>query len=321
MLGEVAAAAQHTLKTAISCRGVGLHTGRKVRMTLCPAPPDSGIVFRRRDAGAEIAASWANTVASPLSTVLSNGEGITIGTVEHLMAAFNGAKIDNATVELDGPEVPIMDGSAAPFLFLIECAGILAQDRARRAIKVLKPVRVAAQDAVVELVPEHGFAMSFAIDFDNPLIRRQDLCVAFETGTFKDELSRARTFGLLDDINRLRAAGLLRGGSLDNAVVVSGEEVLNRGGLRYADEFVRHKLLDAYGDLYLAGGPIIGHFRGVRSGHAHTRQLLAALFADAEAWCPTTIARPASFGGFDLAAERPTADERGFAAAGAQPVL
>jgi UDP-3-O-[3-hydroxymyristoyl] N-acetylglucosamine deacetylase len=307
MLGEVAAAAQHTLKTAISCRGVGLHSGRKVRMTLCPAAPDEGIVFRRRDAGAAIAASWANTVASPLSTVLSNGEGITIGTVEHLMAAFNGAGIDNATVELDGPEVPIMDGSAAPFLFLIECAGILAQDRARRAIKVLKPVRVAAEDAVVELVPEHGFAMSFAIDFDNPLIRRQDLCVAFEAGTFKDELSRARTFGLLDDINRLRAGGLLRGGSLDNAVVVSGEEVLNRGGLRFADEFVRHKLLDAYGDLYLAGGPIIGHFRGVRSGHAHTRRLLAALFADAEAWCPTTIACPASFDGFDLAAERPTA--------------
>jgi UDP-3-O-[3-hydroxymyristoyl] N-acetylglucosamine deacetylase len=290
-------------------------------MMLRPAPPGRGIVFRRSDAGAEIAASWVNIVDSPLSTVLSNGEGITIGTVEHVMAALNGAEIDNAVVELDGPEVPIMDGSAAPFLFLIECAGIVAQDAVRRAIKVLKPVRVAEGGAVVEMIPDHGFAMSFAIDFDNPLIRRQDMCVTFETGTFKSELSRARTFGLLDDVNRLRAAGLLRGGSLDNAVVVSGEQVLNRGGLRYADEFVRHKLLDAYGDLYLAGGPIIGHFRGVCSGHAHTRRLLAALFADVEAWCYTTIARSTPFGGFDLAAAaEPTAAD-GFAAAGAQPVL
>jgi UDP-3-O-[3-hydroxymyristoyl] N-acetylglucosamine deacetylase len=313
MLGEVAAAAQQTLKTAISCRGVGLHSGRKVTMTLSPAPPDSGIVFRRSDAGAEIGASWANSVASPLSTVLSNGEGITIGTVEHVMAALGGAEIDNAVVVLDGPEAPIMDGSAAPFLFLIECAGIRAQDAVRRAIKVLKPVRIAEGDAVAELIPDHGFAMSFAIDFDNPLIRRQEMSVVFEPGTFKAELSRARTFGLLDDVHRLRAAGLVRGGSLDNAVVVSGEAVLNRGGLRYADEFVRHKLLDAYGDLYLAGGPIIGQFRGVRSGHAQTRRLLAALFADAAAWCHTTIARPAPFGGFDLAAEG--------LAAGTQPML
>ncbi|HJU15142.1 MAG TPA: UDP-3-O-acyl-N-acetylglucosamine deacetylase [Stellaceae bacterium] len=321
MLGEVATAAQQTLKTAISCRGVGLHSGRKVTMTLSPAPPESGIVFRRSDAGVEIKASWANTIASPLSTVLSNGEGTAIGTVEHLMAALAGAEIDNALVELDGPEVPIMDGSAAPFLFLIECAGIRAQDAARRAVKVLKPVRVAEDGAVVELSPDHGFAMSFAIDFDNPLIRRQDMCIACDAGTFKAELSRARTFGLLDDVARLRAAGLLRGGSLDNAIVVSGEEVLNRGGLRYADEFVRHKLLDAFGDLYLAGGPIIGHFRGVRSGHAHTRRLLAALFADPEAWCHTTIARYTPFGGLDLAAARPAVENRGFAAAGAQPVL
>jgi UDP-3-O-[3-hydroxymyristoyl] N-acetylglucosamine deacetylase len=314
MLGEVATAAQQTLKTAISCRGVGLHSGRKVTMTLHPAPPDSGIVFRRSDAGAEIKASWAHAVDSPLSTVLSNGEGITIGTIEHVMAALGGAEIDNAVVELNGPEVPIMDGSAAPFLFLIECAGVLAQDRARRAIKVLKPVRVVDSDAAVELIPDHGFAMSFAIDFDNPLIRRQDMCIAFDAGTFKSELSRARTFGLLDDVARLRAAGLLRGGSLDNAIVVDGEAVLNRGGLRYADEFVRHKLLDAYGDLYLAGGPIIGHFRGVRSGHALTRRLLTALFADAEAWCHTTLARSAPFGG-------PATDERGFAETGAQPVL
>jgi UDP-3-O-[3-hydroxymyristoyl] N-acetylglucosamine deacetylase len=260
-------------------------------MTLLPAPSDTGIVFRRTDAGAEIRANWVNTVAAPLCTMLSNGEGITIGTVEHLMAALAGAEIDNAVVELDGSEVPIMDGSAAPFLFLIECAGIVEQDAARRAIKVLKPVSVIEAGATAALLPDHGFTMSFEIDFANPLISRQDARVVFEAGTFKSEISRARTFGLLDEVDRLRAAGFGRGGSLDNVVVVNGDHVLNADGLRYDDEFVRHKLLDALGDLYLAGGPIIGQFRGVRSGHGHTRQLLAALFADAEAWCYTTLGR------------------------------
>ncbi len=283
---------QRTLKTVIGCRGVGLHSGRKVAMTLSPAAPGTGIVFRRTDARIEIQASWANTVESALCTVLSNGEGIQIGTVEHLMAALAGTEIDNAVVELDGPEVPIMDGSAAPFVFLIECAGAVEQDAARRAIKVLKPVSVVADGATATLSPDRGFSMSFEIDFDNPLIRRQDIRVAFDAGTFKAELSRARTFGLLDDVDRLRAAGYARGGSLDNAVVVSGDQVLNSGGLRYGDEFVRHKLLDAFGDLYLAGGPIIGHFRGVHSGHAHTRRLLSALFADDHAWCGTEISRP-----------------------------
>jgi UDP-3-O-[3-hydroxymyristoyl] N-acetylglucosamine deacetylase len=260
-------------------------------MTLLPAPLDTGIVFRRTDAGAEIQASWVNTIAAPLCTMLSNGEGITIGTVEHLMAALAGAEIDNAIVELDGSEVPIMDGSAAPFLFLIECAGIVEQEAARRAIKVLKPVNVIEAGAIAALLPDHGFSMSFEIDFANPLISRQDARVVFEAGTFKSEISRARTFGLLDEVDRLRAAGFGRGGSLDNVVVVNGDHVLNADGLRYDDEFVRHKLLDALGDLYLAGGPIVGQFRGVRSGHGHTRQLLAALFADAEAWCYTTLGR------------------------------
>ena len=261
-------------------------------MTLRPAPVDTGIVFRRIDAGAEIQASWVNTIAAPLCTMLSNGEGITIGTVEHLMAALAGGEIDNAIVELDGSEVPIMDGSAAPFLFLIECAGIVEQqDAARRAIKVLKPVSVIEAGATAALLPDHGFSMSFEIDFANPLISRQDARVVFEAGTFKSEISRARTFGLLDEVDRLRAAGLGRRGSLDNVVVVSGDHVLNADGLRYDDEFVRHKLLDALGDLYLAGGPIVGQFRGVRSGHGHTRQLLAALFADADAWCYTTLGR------------------------------
>jgi UDP-3-O-[3-hydroxymyristoyl] N-acetylglucosamine deacetylase len=223
--------------------------------------------------------------------VLTNGEGDTVSTVEHLMAALAGAGIDNAVIELDGREIPIMDGSSAPFLFLIECAGIVEQDAARRAIKVLKEVSVAEDGASAALLPDHGFSMSFEIDFDHPLIRRQDACLVFDWDTFKTELSRARTFGLLDELDGLRAAGFARGGSLDNAVVVSHNRILNVGGLRYADEFVRHKLLDAYGDLYLAGAPMLGSFRGVRSGHSHTRRLLAALFADNDAWCYTTQTR------------------------------
>lgn len=303
MLGDIETASQRTLKTRIGCRGVGLHSGHKVAMTLLPAPPGTGVVFRRTDAGAELAASWQNAVESPLSTVLTNGEGISVGTVEHLLAALSGAEIDNVVVELDGPEVPIMDGSAAPFLFLIECAGIVEQDEARRAIKVLKPVSIVEDGASASLFPDHGFSMSFEIAFDNPLIRRQDFSLVMDAPTFKSELSRARTFGLIDDVDRLRAAGFARGGSLDNAVVVSGDHVLNTGGLRYADEFVRHKLLDALGDLYLAGGPLVGRFRGVRSGHAHTRRLLAALFADPEAWSDTTIARAAAFGAPDWEAQ------------------
>ena len=265
-------------------------------MTLHPAPPDTGIVFRRTGSAVEIRANWANTIESPLSTVLSNGEGNTVGTVEHLMAALAGAAVDNAIIELDGREVPIMDGSAAPFLFLIECAGVVEQDAPRRAIKVLKEVSVTEDGATAALFPDHGFSMSFEIDFDNPLIRRQDICLMFDADTFKTELSRARTFGLLDELDRLRAAGLARGGSLENAVVVGRDHVLNVGGLRYADEFVRHKLLDAFGDLYLAGGPLLGSFRGVRSGHAHTRRLLSALFANPGAWCYTTLSRPTRHG-------------------------
>jgi UDP-3-O-[3-hydroxymyristoyl] N-acetylglucosamine deacetylase len=297
MLGEIATASQQTLKTTIGCRGIGLHSGCKVAMTLHPAPPDTGIVFRRTGWAAEIRAGWVNAIDSPLCTALSNGEGVSIGTVEHLMAALAGAAIDNVVVELDGPEVPIMDGSAAPFLFLIECAGTFAQDAARRAIKVLKPVGVAADGGIAALTPDHGFSMSFEIDFDNPLIRRQEISLVFDADTFKTELSRARTFGLLEEVDRLRAAGFARGGSLDNSVVVGGDQVLNVGGLRYGDEFVRHKLLDALGDLYLAGGPLIGAFHGVRSGHRHTRRLLAALFADSAAWCYTTLGRATSICG------------------------
>jgi UDP-3-O-[3-hydroxymyristoyl] N-acetylglucosamine deacetylase len=281
---------QKSLKKAIHCRGVGLHSGARINMTLHPGAPDAGIVFRRRDqGGAEIRANWRNIVDSALCTTLGLRDGLTVATVEHLMSAFAGLEVDNAVVELDGPEVPVMDGSAAPFVFLIECAGILEQSAPRRAIKVLKAVSIDRNDSSAALVPDEEFRLSFAIDFASPAINRQELSVTLDAETFKHKISRARTFGFLDEVTRLRAAGLARGGSLDNAVVISGDRVLNKEGLRYGDEFVRHKVLDALGDLYLAGGPIIGHFHGVRSGHATNRDLMVALFADPSAWCTTTI--------------------------------
>lgn len=284
MLGEIIGPVQQTLKTVIDCRGIGLHSGRRIAMRLAPGAPDSGIVFRRTDRSGEVRAVWENAVKSPRCTVLSNGEGMTVSTVEHLMAAFAGMAVDNAIVELDGPEAPIMDGSAAPFVFLIECAGLAEQNAPRRFIKVLRPVGVGGDGATAALVPDDGFSMSFRIEFDNSAIRCQRKSLVIDAATFKAELSLARTFGLLDEVDRLRAAGLARGGSLDNVIVVTGDRVLNRGGLRYDDEFVRHKLLDALGDLYLAGAPLVGRFCGVRSGHAHNRRLLSALFADDEAW-------------------------------------
>lgn len=295
MSGVTGISVQHSLGRSVSCDGVGLHSGDPVSLTIRPAAINTGIVFRRLDAGAEIRAIWSNTVDSALRSVLSNREGVTVSTIEHLMAAFAGSGVDNAIVELDGPEVPILDGSAAPFMAMIDRAGTRPQDAARRAIKVLKPIRVACGDASAELLPDHGFSLSFEIDFDTPVIRRQDLTLAVEADTFRTELSRARSFCLYDEIERMKAAGLARGGSLDNAVVIDGDRVMNAGGLRYADEPVRHKLLDAVGDLYLAGGPLVGHFRGHRSGHALTRRLLVELFGDPHAWCETTIATPAEF--------------------------
>jgi UDP-3-O-[3-hydroxymyristoyl] N-acetylglucosamine deacetylase len=279
-------AAQKTLKSAIHCRGVGLHSGAKVGMRLCPAVTGTGVVFRRD--GANIAAVWSNVADSTLNTTLSNGEGVKIGTVEHLLAALSGCEVDNVVVELDGPEVPIMDGSAEPFVFLIDCAGLVEQDAPRRAIKVLRPVTVAEGSKSASLLPQDGFSMTVEIDFASRAISRQDIDVVLDAATFKNDIARARTFGLLHEVDRMRAAGLARGGSLENAVVVSGDTVLNEGGLRFADEFVRHKVLDAIGDLALAGAPIIGHFRGVRSGHALNRRVLETLFATPDAWCWTT---------------------------------
>ena len=278
---------QKTLKSAIGCKGVGLHSGSKVAIRLLPAPADTGIVFRRTDiagGGAVVPALWSNVGDTRLNTCIENEAGVSVGTVEHLMAALAGMEIDNAFVDINGPEVPVMDGSAFPFVFLIECAGVVEQDAPRRAIKVLKRVTVADGGRSASLFPGDGFSLTVEIDFAAAVIARQQCSLRFESGIFRSEISRARTFGFEHEVAQLRAAGLARGGSLDNAVVVSGDRVLNEDGLRYDDEFVRHKMLDAVGDLYLAGAPIIGRFHGIRCGHEMNNRLLAELFADSSAW-------------------------------------
>ncbi|MFM7347415.1 MAG: UDP-3-O-acyl-N-acetylglucosamine deacetylase [Tagaea sp.] len=280
--------AQRTLKSAISCAGTGLHSGRKVAMTLLPAAPNHGIAFRRRGTQALVKADFRNVTDTRLCSLLGTAPGPRFGTVEHLMAAFYGARIDNAIVELDGDEVPVMDGSAAPFLFLIDCAGTIEQAAARRAIEILKPVRVADEtdDAIVELFPGAGFSAAFDIDFAAETIGRQSLTLDLAPETFRQEIARARTFGFEQEVAALRAAGLARGGSLDNAVVIAadGSGLLNPEGLRFDDEFVRHKVLDLVGDLYLAGAPILGSVHARRTGHRHNNAILHALFADPAAW-------------------------------------
>ena len=278
---------QKTLKSRINCKGVGLHSGRRVMLTIGPAAVDTGIRFKRTDAagmGAVIPARWDHVVDTKLCTVVGNGDGAVVSTVEHLMAAFAGLGIDNATIEIDGPEVPIMDGSADAFVFLIECAGIVEQSATRKRIRILKSVSVGDERASATLVPAPFASLDFALDFASPAIGKQEKSVRLAQDAFKRELSRARTFGFAEEVELLRKAGLARGGSLDNAIVISADRVLNREGLRYGDEFVRHKLLDAMGDLYLAGAAIEGRFLGTRSGHALNNQLLRVLFADPDAW-------------------------------------
>ncbi len=277
---------QTTLLRPINCVGIALHSGKKVSLTLKPSEADSGVVFYRTDipGSKEIPARWDNVVDTRMCTVLGNDDGLTVGTVEHLMAALSGCHVDNVIVEVNGPEVPVMDGSAQPFVFLIECAGLQEQDAPRRVIEILKPVRVEIGDKLAEIVPGENFSVGFEIDFEEKAVAKQQVTVSLINGTFKKEVARARTFGFMHEVEQLRAAGLALGGSLDNAVVVEGDKILNEGGLRYEDEFVRHKVLDAVGDLALSGAVVKGHYRGVRAGHAMTNQLLRALFADPTAW-------------------------------------
>ena len=278
---------QHTLKNSIVCSGTGLHSGAKVSMSLHPAAPDSGIVFRRSDlTGAEslISARFDQVTDTRMCTRLSNASGASVSTVEHLMAALAGCGVDNVMIEVDGPEVPIMDGSSEPFVFLIDCAGVVAQDAPRRAIKVLKAITVAEGGSTALIEPWGGSSISIELDFKSAVIGRRSVFVDMLDDAFRKDLSRARTFCFLHEVEALKAAGLARGGSLENAVVISGDEVLNDEGLRFDDECARHKALDCVGDLYLAGAPIVGHFHGVRPGHAINNKLLRALFADPSAW-------------------------------------
>jgi len=278
---------QRTLKNVIRATGVGLHTGEKVYLTLRPAVPDTGIVFRRVDLEqpVEIRACPHNVGDTRLSTTLVNGD-VRISTVEHLLSAFAGLGIDNAYVDVSAPEVPIMDGSAGPFVFLIQSAGIEEQNRAKRFIRIKQSVEVRDGDKFARFEPYDGFKVEFSIDFDHPAFhdRAKSGQVDFSTSSFVKEVSRARTFGFLREIEQLRQQNLALGGSLDNAVVVDEFRVLNEEGLRYEDEFVKHKILDAIGDLYLLGHTLIGAFKGHKSGHALNNQLLRALMADAEAW-------------------------------------
>lgn len=277
---------QQTLKTAIGCIGTGLHSGARIEMRLLPAGPFSGIRFRRTDLAdaTDIVADIKSVVNSQLCSQIGGPDGATVATIEHLMAALSGCNVDNIVVELDGPEVPVMDGSAAPFVFLIECAGLAAQDAPRRAIEVLETVSVSNDVGDASLSPSDAFSIAFDIDFDSPAIGKQHMSVSLANGAFKSEICRARTFGFAEDEDELRARGLALGASLDNAVIIRDEAVMNEGGLRYDDEFVRHKILDSIGDLYLAGMPIVGHFRGSRSGHALNHRLLRTLLANVAAW-------------------------------------
>lgn len=288
---------QRTLKTLVHATGIGLHTGCKVRMQLRPAAPNTGIVFRRLDVEppVDIPVSPERVTDTRLCSTLER-DGVKVATVEHLMSALAGLGVDNLYIDLTGPEVPILDGSAAPFVFLLQSAGLEEQDVPRRYIRVRRSVRVQEGDKWAQLSPLEGFRLSFRIDFDHPLLQRsvQAYSIDLAEQSYVKELSRARTFGFMRDVEELRRAGLARGGTLDNAVVMDDYRVLNEGGLRYTDEFVKHKVLDAMGDLYLAGHPMLGDFSAYKSGHGLNNKLLRVLLADSTAWEWASFADAAS---------------------------
>lgn len=286
---------QRTLKTHIRATGVGLHSGEKVFMTLRPAPADTGIVFRRTDLDpvVEVPADASLVTETTLCTGLTCGPA-KVQTVEHLLSALAGLGIDNAYVELTAAEVPIMDGSAGPFVFLLQSAGIVEQDAPKRFLRIRKQVEVREGDKWARFTPHAGFRLAFTVRFDHPAIPEalSRAEVEFTSETYVREVSRARTFGFMRDLEYMRERNLGLGGSMDNAIVLDEFRVLNEDGLRYADEFVRHKILDAVGDLYLAGHPIIGAYEGYKSGHALNNRLVRALLADAAAWEEVTFADP-----------------------------
>jgi UDP-3-O-[3-hydroxymyristoyl] N-acetylglucosamine deacetylase len=279
---------QTTLKADATCAGIGLHSGSDITMTLRPAPADTGIVFIRSDVEnsveAFIPAVCGSVCDVTLSSKIGNKYGNVVGTVEHLMAALAGLRIDNAIIEIDGPEVPIMDGSAQPFVELIEQAGICELPTSRRVLRIKKPIRVERDDAYCELVPDEASVFEAEIDFESNAIGRQSYAMKLQEGGFDDNVSSARTFCMLAQVEAMHSAGLALGGSVDNAVVIDGDKVMNEEGLRSSSEFVQHKLLDAIGDLYLLGLHVVGRYRGYKSGHSLHNKLLNALFMEPEAF-------------------------------------
>jgi UDP-3-O-[3-hydroxymyristoyl] N-acetylglucosamine deacetylase len=273
--------AQRTLRRQISCAGIGLHSGHKVTLTLKPAPADTGIVFRRTDVGIEIPATVKHVSAVHYATVLGR-DGATVETVEHLLAALVSVGVDNVVVELTHNEVPIMDGSAAPFLFLVQEAGIKRLAAPRRYMKILRPVQVANSDKRIAIYPSDHFKVSYTISFDHPVLRHQSRTERITEHSFAESIAPARTFGFLKDVEALRQNGLALGGSLENAIVIGDAGVLN--ALRFEDEFVRHKILDVVGDLALVGHPIVGHVVVHRGGHALHTALAAQLLQERDSW-------------------------------------
>jgi UDP-3-O-[3-hydroxymyristoyl] N-acetylglucosamine deacetylase len=287
---------QRSIKTLVRATGVGLHSGQKVAITLRPAPPDTGIFFRRVDLPEPVSFRVEPHLVKDtrLCSALES-QGARVATVEHLMSALAGLGIDNIFIDIDASEVPILDGSAAPFVFLLQSAGIEEQNAPRRFIRLKKAVRVEDGDKWAEITPYMGFRLSFKIDFEHPVLQRSgnEISIDFAETSYIKEISRARTFGFMQEVEYLRANGLALGGSLDNAIVMDEFRVLNADGLRYADEFVKHKVLDAVGDFYLAGHPLLGAIAAYKSGHGLNNKLLCAIVDDAEAWEWATFIEPA----------------------------
>jgi UDP-3-O-[3-hydroxymyristoyl] N-acetylglucosamine deacetylase len=286
----VAVVEDHSEKTLVGpaiIAGVGVHTGRRVRLAVRPAPTGTGIVFVRTDvsdADNRIPVSGGAVVDARLNTMIANGAGTTLSTIEHLMAAFAALGVSNAIVEVDGPELPILDGSALPFVQLLDRAGFRRQPRAVRYVEILEPVRVEDGDKSAVLLPCDRYEMRFEIDFPSKVIGNQVVDFVVDEETFRREIMAARTFGFAHEVEALRQAGLARGGSLENAVVIDGDQILNPGGLRMDREFVKHKALDAIGDLYVLGAPLLGRYEGVKAGHAINNKLVRALLAAPHAW-------------------------------------
>ena len=284
---------QRTVRDDVSCTGIGLHSGEKVRLTIKPAPPDTGIKFIRKDSSHNrtIKAHFDNVVDTHLSTTIGCN-GTRVSTIEHLMAAFFGLGIDNARVEIDGPEVPVMDGSAAPFVFLLKSIGIKEQKKPKSFIILKKTLRVQDGNKSISIYPSKELKISYTIDFNHPLLKNQKYELHFSGKDFITEISRARTFGFLNDVQALREAGLGLGGSLDNAIIIDDFRILNEDGLRYKDEFVRHKILDFLGDIAILGAPIIGHFVVERSGHSLNQAILKKLIANKKYWERLVLENP-----------------------------